>query len=166
MVSKGVVLETIRKMIDSGIDDSIIVQTLKDTGLSDDEIEGYIEEVRGTGSDSGPEDRKPAKQEREIRQQSPEQETQELLHSATHNKLNEHSEKLEGVEKNVSNLHQKIDSLTRGPNNRELLNELALLNNRIATLEKQVSDAKALASASKSLLEKILDTNRKVLEKL
>ena len=51
MVNRAIVIETIKKMYDSGIDDSVVEQTLKDIGLKKTEISEYIAEAKGgTGS--------------------------------------------------------------------------------------------------------------------
>lgn len=47
MVSKEVVLETIKKMYASGIDDSVVKSTLKDVGLSETEMEQIMAEAKG-----------------------------------------------------------------------------------------------------------------------
>ena len=157
MVSEEIVVSTIKRMLDSGIEESVIAKTLKDIGLKESEIKQYLSQVRGPASSSN----ESASEDAESRQ-----DTQELLHTTTHNKLEEHSEKLDSVQKNVSGLSEKISSITSGPSNRKLLSELALLNQKISGLEKQLSDLKAMNSASKSLLEKILETNKKIVEKL
>jgi len=158
MASEELIISTIKRMLQSGIDDKIVVSTLKDIGLKESEIADYLAKVKGTSSSRT---QKPFAKEK-----SPEQETQELLHSATHNKLNEHSESLDSVNKGVSSLSKKIDSIVSGPDNQQLFEQVSLLDERIANLEKQLSDLKALNSANKSLLEKILEANKGILEKL
>lgn len=154
MVSEEIVTSTIKRMIDSGIDDGIIIKTLKDIGLEEGEIRQYLAQAKG------PQAQKPSSQGQEDTQ------TQELLHTVTHNKLEEHSEKIDNVHQAVSGLHEKIDALSQGPSNQDISSQMALLNQKIADMERQISDLKAMASASKSLLEKILETNRKIVEKL
>ena len=48
MVSKELIMGTIKKMFSSGVDDETVRNTLKDIGLSDAEINAYISEAKGT----------------------------------------------------------------------------------------------------------------------
>jgi hypothetical protein len=48
MVSKELIMGTIKKMFSSGVDDETVRNTLKDIGLSDSEISAYIAEAKGT----------------------------------------------------------------------------------------------------------------------
>jgi uncharacterized coiled-coil DUF342 family protein len=157
MVSEEVVASTIKKMVDSGIEDDVIVKTLKDIGLGESEIKQYLAQAKGV---LGQKEISHAKNSEDAYA------TQELLHTITHNKLEEHSGKIDEMHQDVSKLHEKIDALSGEPSNQSLASQLALLNQKIFDLEKQVSDLKAMVSASKSLLEKILETNRKIVEKI
>lgn len=47
MVSKELIMGTIRKMFSSGVDDETVKNTLKDIGLSDSEVAAYIAEAKG-----------------------------------------------------------------------------------------------------------------------
>ena len=140
MVNEEVIISTIKRMMDSGIDDS---------------IRQYLDRVKGIPV-----------QKQQAAQIDGNRGTQELLHTMTHNKLEEHSDQLNTVQQSVSDLHEKVNSLSQGPSNNDLASQLALLNQKISDIEKQISDLKAMTAASKSLLEKILETNRKIVEKL
>jgi len=48
MVSKELIMGTIKKMFSSGVDDETVRNTLKDIGLSDSEVSAYIAEAKGT----------------------------------------------------------------------------------------------------------------------
>ena len=48
MVSKELIMGTIKKMFSSGVDDETVKNTLKDIGLSDSEVAAYIAEAKGT----------------------------------------------------------------------------------------------------------------------
>ncbi len=48
MASNDVVLQTVKKMMASGVDDETVRMTLRGISLSDDEINGVMEEARGT----------------------------------------------------------------------------------------------------------------------
>ena len=89
----------------------------------------------------------------------------DLKHTTTHAALTEHADKLGEVQKSVSTLHEKVE-LVSSPMNDELLKEIKALTQRVSTFEKELSDIKAITSATKSIMEKILDVNRKTLTEL
>jgi DNA-binding transcriptional MerR regulator len=161
MASEELIMSTIKRMIDSGIDDSTIASTLRDIGLNDAEISRYLSQAKGT----------PAQQSKQsagvaASSSAASQMAQEMLHTATHNKLDEHSEKLDSMHKDVSGLHEKIDTIMQGPGSSQIVEQLSLLNQRVSTLERQIADLKAMSSASKTVLDKILETSRSIVEKL
>jgi len=47
MVSRNIVLETVKRMYSSGVDDDTVITTLKDIGISDEEIKSVIDEAKG-----------------------------------------------------------------------------------------------------------------------
>ena len=214
MVNKQVVLETIKRMRDSGLDNADIAKTLRDIGISDNEVEEYLLELEDSYAGKQP---KPAKraegdaqsaegQGEESRDEEGEGEAEEnaegeagddvqgqaedddkdldiaektalrvkehldrrfeedaMQDAELQNRLDSHSEKLEAVHENMQNIHGKIASLVSGPSNRDLEKRLADINERLSALEAQVNDLKALSTASKALLAKILETDRRIL---
>ena len=178
MVRKEIVLETVKKMIDSGLDDATISDTLKDIGLSDAEIKQYLSEVKGNidSETSNEEAEIEENPEHEVIAEKTAQKIKEHLdesheeiaaqHSITQASLEGHAEAINAVQENVSELHEKINQFAGGTTSQELLSKMIELNARISTLEKQLSEIKALNSATKSLLEKIFETDRSVLSEL
>ncbi|MBN2067181.1 MAG: hypothetical protein JW744_01810 [Candidatus Diapherotrites archaeon] len=173
MVNKQVVLDTIRKMFDSGIDDSVVKQTLLDIGLSEDEISAFMAEAKGV--DSGEEEPEAEEDyeepvERKVsRQIADEHAAQEAMHATTHAAIDGHGARLDALGEKIGSVEEKlgkIDSQTLKPSNKDLVDLLAASNQRLASLERQVSDLKALNMALKSIMEKILETDRKILGKL
>ncbi len=177
MVNKAVVLETIKKMYDSGIEDSVVKQTLLDVGLNEREIEAYMAEAKGQPIEEKPAAAAPAPTARPsppIKQMASsrveeELAAQEAMHATTQAAIADHGERLEELGRKVGRVEQKlgkIHSLTEAPSNKELVDMLAAANQRLGSLEKQVSDLKALNKALKTVMEKILETDRKILGKM
>lgn len=52
MVSRDVVLQTVKRMYASGVDDATVTSTLHDIGLGDKEIESVISEAKGLARDA------------------------------------------------------------------------------------------------------------------
>lgn len=182
MVKREVVLETIKKMHDSGIEQTVIENTLKNIGLSKEEISSYMAEITGekipkprtvptiVAAEAVPEDddaekiaiRTADKVKEHLAEKA---DADELKETTTHAALIEHKNKLDEVHSSVNNLHAKVDSFSV-PDADALLIEVKNLAQRVSTFEKKLSDIKAMTSATKSIMEKILDTDRKILTKL
>lgn len=171
MVNREVVLETIIKMHNNGIEDSVIKATLEDIGLKDDEIAQYMAEV------SSPLPQKNAaedEQHEKIAQRTAdkikfqigeEREERELKETTHQNILDDHHQHLENVEQKMGELHQKVEAVST-PANKDLGNQIAVLEQRINGLDTKLSDLKAISAATKDLMEKVLEVNRKILNKL
>lgn len=54
MVSRDVVLQTVKRMYSSGVDDDTVISTLKDIGISDEEIKSVIAEAKGIKQEQKP----------------------------------------------------------------------------------------------------------------
>ena len=182
MVKREVVLETIKKMHDSGIEQTVIENTLKNIGLSDDEISSYMAEVIGVKlaplkqvpkiivAEAVPEDdaveRTATRTAEKVKEHIAEKaDADELKETTTHVALSEHQNRLDEVHNSVNKLHAKVDSFPV-PDADSLLIEVKNLAQRVSTFEKELSDIKAMTSATKSIMEKILDTDRNILTKL
>ena len=171
MVNREVVLQTIKKMFDSGIEDSVVKATLKDIGLNDEEAAKYISEVKGApaASKSSAEQQKEdiaEKTSKKIKAQLQEDKEERALKETTQQvALDEHGSKIDGVEKGIGELHSKVESLAT-PANKDLAANIAVIEQRISGLEKRISDLKAISTATKELMEKVLEANRKILTKL
>ena len=171
MVNKEIVLDTIKKMKSSGIDDSVIVTTLKDIGLDDREIKSYLKEAGGSfsaadASEDEKQEKVASKAADKIKAHlAEEKEERELRETTAQNALNEQHAKIESVEQNVGKLHSKFESLAT-PGNKDLANQIAVIEQRLNSIEKRLSDLKALDTATKELMEKVLEVNRKTLSKL
>ena len=163
MVNKEVVLDTIKKMKASGIEDSVISQTLQDIGLKDEEIKQYLAEVVSTPKSESVNSPSSSDLDDHLRRKSEE----DALHQAmTQNKLEEHGEKIKTVHSDVNKINHKIDNLSSKPDNSQLASQLASINQKLFTLEKDISETKAVATANKIIMENILEANRKIISRL
>lgn len=179
MVNRQVVLETIEKMFKSGIEDSVVEKTLKGIGLSKKEIEDFIQEARqGAG--------KAVAQDQPLMMEAPmlhekivektaekikehlfeQREEDELRDTTLHSAIEGHAEKISELHENVSGLHRKIDGFSEKLTDPALLKQLVGLSKKLGDFEQQLSDIKALSAANKTILEKILQANREMLNKL
>ncbi len=208
MVSNEVILQTVRRMVASGVDDDTIKMTLKGIDLSEGEIGVVLREAKSTtqgeeeeakraaasasgavgeggvegeegvegkvGDYEGGEDDGADEEEEEgfgddagdELHDHIESTAQEQLahHSETHQLLEEHADRIAAVHADVSALHEKVDSGQRLPS--EVLALLSALDRRISSLEKAVAEAGAHTLALKSIMQKIIDTERQVLLEL
>jgi DNA-binding transcriptional MerR regulator len=172
MVNREVVLETIKKMSSSGIDESVIITTLKDIGIKEDEIKQYLAEAKGGSAPSTPKsveadsEKIAEKTVEKVKQHlSDEKDQRELRETTRDAALEEQHAKLRDVEQNVNQLHEKISSVG-APANKDLDQKLSILEHRISGIEKKIADLKAVNMATKDLMEKVLEVNKKILNKL
>ncbi len=177
MVDKAVVVETIRKMYESGIEDSVVRQTLADIGLGEKEIREAMAAAKagaapGAESEEAEEEAVPAYSAArpDFREQLAQQHAaQEAMHTTTHAAMEGHGAKLDELGERIGGVEErigKIHSLTEAPSNRDLVELIAVTNQKLALLEKQLSDLKALTKALQTVMEKILETDRKILVKM
>lgn len=196
MVSNDVVLQTVKRMLASGIDDETIKMTLKGISLSDEEGLQVLAEAKGMSPDEekaaaqaaddainegkeGGEDGEGGDDAEEGDDSDLgddasadglhshiESSAQEQLshHSQTHQLLQEHADKIDAVHEDVESLHGKIDSSQRLPS--EAIASISALDRRISSLEKAVGETGASALALKSLMQKIVDSQRQILLEL
>ena len=193
MVSNEVVMQTVKRMISSGVDDNTIITTLKGINLSDEEIEKVMNEAKGIKPQINiPEKKQEVQKTQEVsseeedseeenydsadeeKAQKPEKnvskdiasasQEQAAQHTTTHTYLEEHGEKIDSVKNDISNLKGKINSTPSL--SKEDIAKLSMLDTRMSALEKEISETKANTIALQSLLKKILETNKKTLLKL
>lgn len=208
MVSSEVVMQTVKRMISSGVDDETIKMTLRGINMPDSEIDSIIAQAKqitpgqaraaedavsgaeeglgenGQDSDEGDDgqeaaegdesDAENAGEEEESSSEESDEDLGEALrdasqeqqahHTTTHTMLEEHSNKMDDLHRNVSAIHEKIDSAPRL--SAETVSKLGALDSRLSGLERQVAETKANTLALQELLQKILDTNRKILIEL
>lgn len=172
MVNREVVLETIKNMSSSGISESVIISTLKDIGLEEDEIKQYLVEARGSSpvpefnsGGMGHEEIAEKTAEKVRQHLSDEKDERELRETTRDVAFEEQHAKLRDMEQNVNLLHDKISSVGM-PANKDLDQKLSVLEYRISGVERRIADLKAINMATKDLMEKVLEVNKKILNKL
>jgi hypothetical protein len=172
MVEGNIVLDSVKKMLESGLDEGIIKATLQDIGLSEKEINAVIQQAKGGSavpSQQKTQDFHEAVAEKTAEKVktaiSEEAGIQAIQQSATQTALEEHSEKLENVGFRVDELHEKIDSLGNAMPS-DAFEKLSSLQSRIDLLTADVKELKAGSNALADLMKKILEANRNILSQL
>lgn len=160
MVSDKVITETIKRMKDSGLEDSVIIDTLKDIGLSEKQAKEFIAGVSGIEEPEEESEEIAEKTAQKIREHLDEERGErELRETTSHAALIEHGEKL-------GELHKTVSALASQPASSEVLREIQLIKAELESIKEDLSETKALSAATKSLMEKILEANRKILSKM
>jgi len=166
MVNREVVLETIKKMHESGIEQSVIEATLKDIGLNEAEVKQYLGEVSGKPApmEKEQDDKIASKAAEKIKGHLVEErQERELRETTQQNEMQEHGSKLKDIDKKVETIRQKFDG---GSGSAPINEQITVLEHRINGLEKKLGEIKAISNATKIVMEKVLEANRKILNKL
>jgi len=192
MVSNEVVLQTVKRMISSGVDDNTIKITLAGISLSGAEIESVLAEAKGItvqppaqpqkapatqedlqeqdAADDGADDISGEEGEEDYAEGDLSEDAKDASdeqfasHAATHTMLEEHAGKIDDVQQGIAELHEKIDSAPKITP--QAVAQLEALDKRISSLEKEVGETKANTIALQGILQKILETDRKTLLEL
>jgi len=175
MVNRSVVLETVRKMLSQGIDESTIESTLQDIGMADEEIASVIAESKGASTVIPSKPAKPrVEEENEDESESEPDETEAELHrenplidqglvnSSVHVAVETQGKRIEDLHRNVSQLHEKLDSYSQA-GAEQISSRLGAIEKKLEELNANVSDSRALNSALQDLMQKILEANRRIL---
>jgi len=168
MVDREIVLETVKKMYESGIEDQVVRQTLKDIGLTPEEANKCIAEAKGSAAPSSSysvakpqfQEPKPLQERLAAAEEKPDQ---AAMHTTTHVALEAQSAKTSELLEKMNSLEEKLEHASAS---KAMPQSLASANQRLALIEKQLRDLKAELTATKAIMEKILETDRKVLNRL
>lgn len=160
MVNEQIMIDTVKRMIDAGIDDATIISTLTDAGLSNEQCLAIISKVK-----------EPAPREETVSQVQPAQDVsalrnaveaqadaQDLQAATTSTILDDHEQKLEEVKGKIESIQSTISSAQSKPD--------ASLSYRLSELERKLEEVNSASKAQIDLMQKILETNRKVLTEL
>ncbi|MDO8648043.1 MAG: hypothetical protein Q7R70_06565 [Candidatus Diapherotrites archaeon] len=173
MVDSSVVLGTVKNMIESGLNDDIIKETLKDIGLSDPEIQDVLRQAHGPNVEQ-PAPKRPQTPKKPIEENPTEPNPVErpgpivfpehdnaLDNASVHNAISELGSK-------VDDLKERVDSInTSAPlGNSGNFEGAAGLQSRIDTISTDIKELKAGTNALVDLMKKILETDRDVLLRL
>ena len=189
MTMNDVVLQTVKRMISSGVDDNTIKMTLQGINIPENEIQAVINEakgikpsenqmpedssqnVSGEDDDSFEEDAEDYDEDEDVPPEPSVRKEAEAIsqeqvaqHTTTHQYLEEHGQKLDGVKKDVLDIQAKVDASPKiSP---ATIAKIDALDKRMSGIEKEIGETKANTIALQDLLKKILETNKKTLLKL
>ncbi len=207
-------------MYSSGVDDETVKTTLRDIGLSEDEVKSFIDEVKEElgmpQSDNMPSKQATEKEEEQMSEEdldensidensSDESEheisaldddtedddtsddiesvsddlaektaekvkdhiddhfsTKELHDTSTLTAMEEQRGQTEEMNSKLDVLHEKVSSSKISP---ETIAKIGIIEKKLILLEKQLGDIQASENALQSLLKKILDVNKEILNK-
>ncbi|MBS3061461.1 MAG: hypothetical protein J4215_02655 [Candidatus Diapherotrites archaeon] len=172
MVDKQVVMETIQRMRSSGISDHVIESTLQDIGLSKDEVNEYLQGGQtastpsvSTNSSDETDDFETEDDEEPGLPQTPQSSHDEALHATTHVVLEEQSEQIQNLLEEFRSLDAKLAKISELPA-LQLSDSITRVENRIAGFENEINDMKTQMAAYKTIMDKLLDTNRQIVTEL
>ncbi|MFH0714538.1 MAG: hypothetical protein V1847_02565 [Candidatus Diapherotrites archaeon] len=163
-MDEALLLETVQKMLSSGISEEVIRSTLKELGVSDAETNSAISKAKrapspATRTSDAPlheqiADRAVEKIQKHLDEKA---DLSSIADSSTEIALQSHGEKLEDVQSSVSELHEKIDAL---PGSEESAESLNALEERVKQVQKDLKELKAQSAATQELLKKVLQALR------
>ncbi|MBU0636534.1 hypothetical protein KKE06_05915 [Candidatus Micrarchaeota archaeon] len=174
MVDKKIVLDTIQKMLDSGLEDAVIVSTLKDVGLSEEDIGAFLKEAKGKGASpltaSSPETEEKsagALKKKPVKGTPSDAQHEEnvLMHTTTQAAVIQSTQQMDDVLQKIGVLEKSLGVISQLPL-QELNEKIVRFDKKISDLAKDVMETKAQTRALKEVLEKVLDTNRSILSEL
>lgn len=173
MVERQIVLDTIRKMLSAGLEESVIIDTLKDVGLSEKEIPGFLGEAKGKSPNAQPLTRTNSTIEEPTMPPDFGQSTTEntvhqenaLLHTTTHAALESSASQLDAVVQKLDALQTSLKNISSLPIS-DLNSKMAGFEKRVTGLASEMTEVRAQTQALREVLEKVLDTNRSILQEL
>lgn len=172
MVAREEMISAVKSMLSSGFSDPDIVSTLKDFQLSDSEIQSLLSEARGKAVSSGDSsasagDLHPvaAQAVGVVQEQlAAHAEEQAVRQGMVQESLEEHRAALNQVDQKVADVHTTVASVHSSVTAGEM--DLANIKRKLSVLEEQSTQSKAEILAIKTIMQKVLESQRKILDKL
>jgi len=162
LVNEAIVNDTVKRMLDSGIDQPTIIATLKDIGLSDADANAVIQKMSTPPPSPAvnPDTQATVDEVRQMKEEMVVQgEKQALNEESTHAKLDEHREKIDGINQKVSEVHEAVRKMP--------LNGAPKIDQKTVTeLNLKLDEVSATAKATRDLMQQILEINRRILTEL
>lgn len=171
MLNEQIMIDTINRLLDAGIDEPTIVSTLNDAGLSREEAIELIRKVKEkpVGEGSAGEEIKAKEVDEQLgannyeikilRNEMEAQAERHDLHQTTTNSiLDDHETRLDEFSKQIDEVKSKIPSIEQEKDSSTSF--------RLSEIERKLEDINAVSKANFDLLGKILETNRKILTEL
>jgi DNA-binding transcriptional MerR regulator len=162
MVNEQIMIDTVSRMIEAGIDDATIISTLTDAGLTQEQCLQIIDKVK-----------QPPVQEEVQQNTSPSiQEVQNLknvveaqsdvqsIHAQTTSTI------LDDHEQQLAEVSDKINSIQSTISSNQSPKTDSSLAYRLSVLEKKLEEVNSISKAQLDLMQKILEANRKILTEL
>lgn len=190
----AIVLDSVKKMLQSGLDIDVIKSTLEDLGLTDSQIQDVLDQASGKPSVASTPAQSVSTPKPTPVQEAPtpasvnpspmassfssvsrpvaeemvkQQEMHNLSQAMTHAAIESHAQRITDVHQSISELHDKVDDLSENVNTLpESAAKVNLLSTRLSQIEREIMEIKAQGNALQSLLSKVLETNRDVLVEL
>ncbi len=153
MVDEQIMLDTVKRLFEAGIDEPTIVSTLTEAGLTNEQAMGVISRAKGTPTQSS----QPADMQTIRNEVSTQAQVQEMQQTQMHNRFDIHEQKIDEMSQKVDEVKQVVSSPSPVD---------PALSYRLSELEQKVAEVNAATSASLGLLKQILETNRKILTEL
>ncbi|MFA5930867.1 MAG: hypothetical protein WC821_00985 [archaeon] len=162
MINEQVMMDTVSRMLEAGIDEPTILSTLVDTGLTQEEAvtivnkskAPQVSQTQNASSAQTQQDIALVKNQIEIQSQ-----TQEMNDASVHNKLDMHEQKIDEVSKKLDEVKTVVSSTSNSPQD-------SILSYRITDLEKKLEEVNSISKATLDIMKNILETDRKILTEL
>jgi len=160
MINEQVMMDTVARMLEAGIDEPTILSTLVDAGLAQEEAIQIVQRVKVPQPQPSQPQVQQSSQDIQImkNQIETQAQAQELSDTSVHNKLDMHEQKIDDVSKKIDEVKQAV-SATPAPQD-------AILSGRISELELKLEEVSSISKANLDLLKNILETDRKILTEL
>ena len=162
MVNEQIMIDTVSRMIEAGIDDATIISTLTDAGLTQEQCLQIIDRVKQPPvKEEVPQNNSPTIQEvQNLKNVVEAQSDAQTIHAQnTSTILDEHEQQLAEVSGKINSIQSTISS----NQNPKTDSSTAY---RLSTIEQKLEEVNSASKAQLDLMQKILEINRKVLTEL
>lgn len=163
MINEQVMIDTITRLIEAGIDDPTIISTLVDAGLSQEEAVGLVQRVRASKTSQQSQAADAPVSTQQVQQLKTQVETQAEQHdlhmTQTAAMLDDHEDRLTDIATQIDEVKSSVLSPSSGGSD-------PAVSYRLGELESKLEEINAETKTLLDLLQKILETNRKILTEL
>ena len=164
MINEQIMLDTVTRMLEAGIDDATVISTLVDTGLSQEDAVALVGRVKSSKDNpnqitQNPQQNTADSQDIQLMKSQLEvqAQTQELNDATVHNKLDMHEQQLDEVSKKVDEVKQVMVASNQSD---------PVLYQRVSAMEQKLEEVNATSKANLDLMKSILEINRQILTNL
>ena len=161
MANEQVMIDTVKRMLEAGIDEPTVVSTLAEAGLSQEDALNFVQKVKVPAPQVQPISQPPVQQSdiQAVRDElNTQADVQDMQHAAVHNKLDIHEQKIDEVSQKIDEVKEAVSSAV-SPSD-------GALSMRISNLEHKLEEVSSVSKANLDLLQKILENNSKILTEL